>query len=179
MTERHPAFKIKMIARRYATPLSIAVFGFLGLSGSLMFFHVGKRFLQDMHGWLGVIFVIATAFHIWRNSHSFLSLIRQRQTHILFIAIAGIAAAILVSPEDEEDGAFDHLVDLATEQPLDKLAPLMGTNDAGLIERLRTGGVVISSADQSLKQIADQQDIPLPRLLAIVMRPCCRSSDNR
>jgi len=55
------------LLRKYATPLSLASFIGVGLTGLSMFFGVRGGTLRNVHEWLGAIFVAAPAPHLARN----------------------------------------------------------------------------------------------------------------
>ena len=153
-----------------ATPLSIAIFGFVGLSGFIMFCDIGKNTLMDMHGWLGVMFIVATVLHVWRNWAGFSALLTQGRTLGFLAGFCLIAVGLLVKPQDEEDAAMAGLIDHAEQTTLNNLALIYGVTGDEMVQRLRAGGVTVGSADLTLKQIELSQKQELPALLAIIAK---------
>ena len=78
------------LLNKYATILTIVLFVISGLSGVLIFFHIGNEFLMGMHEWLSVGFVIAAVLE-----------------DFLERADLGLRYGVLVVTDDIYSGPFD------------------------------------------------------------------------
>ena len=91
------------IIARYATVVTTATFLVTGVTGVLMFYHLGGPYLRTAHDWLGMAFVVAAAFHVVRNWRALVKLMRKPRTQVVLLLVALITAGCIwadaVSPK--------------------------------------------------------------------------------
>lgn len=160
--------------RRHVTAATTGIFAVVGVSGVMMFFHVGEAQVKSMHEWLGLAFVAVTAFHVWRNWPSFASMLGRRGTHVLFViallAAGGFVGASLGGGGGPRGGGnpMRQILMAAENAPLTNLAPLLGVSDQVLMRRLTQAGVPVADPSLSLRQIASRGGVEMPKLFAAV-----------
>ena len=164
------------ILRQCATPLSLVSFLAVAVTGILMLLGVRGGSLGDVHEWLGVIFVAALVLHLVRNWRGVLAMLSAQRNKIIIGATGVIAAAfILISlpfGSGGHGGGFHgpgQIVHRVAAAPIEKMAPALGLTSEEAIARLQRGGVKVEGPQQSLPEIAEEQDQELPRLLNLVL----------
>ena len=139
--------------RRHATAATAAVFVVVGLSGVLMFFHLGEAQVKELHEWLGLGFVAFAALHVWRNGAAFARLVTRPATHVA-LGVASLAAAGFMLAADGDGGGnpMGRFVRLAEQAPLSALAPVLGVSE-------------------EMRQVARDSGQPMPKLFAALTSP--------
>ncbi|MBE0531703.1 MAG: DUF4405 domain-containing protein [Rhodospirillales bacterium] len=158
--------------QRYATAATASLFLVTGVSGVLMFFHVGGKMFTSLHEWLGLLFLVAAALHLVRNGRGMIKLMKTARARVLF-GLTGVAAAAFIAASMGA-AASNPFVDLAhavEKAPIAAVAPMLGVSVEDLAVRLRGAGVDVTGADQTFAELAAGQGVALPRLLAAAVRP--------
>jgi len=63
--------------RNWATPLTVATFLFMGVTGILMFFHMDSALNKLLHEWGGWLMVIGVLAHLLLNWRPFTSYLKR------------------------------------------------------------------------------------------------------
>ncbi|WP_316979345.1 DUF4405 domain-containing protein [Shumkonia mesophila] len=161
--------------QRYATAATASLFLVTGISGLLMFFHVGGKMFTSLHEWLGLLFVAAAALHVVRNGRGMVKLMKTARGWVLF-GLTGIAAAafIMASSGSSASNPVMDLVRAVEKAPIATVAPVLGVTVEDLAVRLRGAGVDVTGADQTFAELAAGQGTSSLRLLAAAVRPAAR-----
>lgn len=185
--------------RTYATPLSLAGFGAVGISGALMFFGVRNHQLSELHEWLGIVFLLVALLHICRNWRAMLAMMAKTSSKIV-IAVLGTVAILLIGTAlltgGPGHGPGDHgpgdrgprgrglgrpiqTVEMRLGYtPIAQLAPAFGLSTSQAIGRLRQSGITVAGPGQNLTDISQKQNIPVGRLLAIIAQVTDEPEDD-
>lgn len=163
--------------RTYATPLCLAAFGAIGVSGAMMFFGLRNHQLGELHEWLGITFLVIAALHICRNWRALLAMLAKAQSKVI-VGILGTIAILLIGSTffgGGEGGGPDHgpgdmqAVEMRLSYtPLAQLAPAFGLSSSQVVARLRKGGIIVNGPGQNLTEISQKQNVPVPRLLNLI-----------
>ncbi|MBR9972258.1 DUF4405 domain-containing protein [Magnetospirillum sulfuroxidans] len=152
--------------RKHITAATAALFSVVGLSGTLIFFHLGESLLKGLHEWLGLGFVVLAGLHVWRNGPAFIKLMTKPATHAAFaLAVVAAGGFMLASGGEDSGNPMRRFVQAAENAPLSALAPVIGISEPVLVERLTQAGVPVSAMTISLKQLSDHSGMPVPALL--------------
>ena len=141
--------------RRFATPFIIAFFTISAISGVVLFFHLARGAVEEMHEWLSMVLLLAVALHLTRNWRSFAGYFTNWP-----IALAAVVAVVLAVPfvagggEGERGNAGFRLMAMVGSAPLTAVAPVLKTTPDALAANLRAKGYQVSSTGQSLMDIA-------------------------
>lgn len=165
------------ILRKYATPLSMAAFLVLGVTGVLMFLHIRNHQMGELHEWFGIAFVVIVLLHLIRNIKSLGMLIRQKRTWIVVVLIAGgglaavgasfaTAGDSLGNPRAAQAEAIARLSDA----PIATMAPALGLTSDEVIARLAHNGAPGATPDMSLNQVAKTAHTP-PQSIYLLLFP--------
>jgi Domain of unknown function (DUF4405) len=144
------------ISREWATPLTIGAFGFMSVTGVLMFFHLDRGLNKLAHEWLGWIFVVGVAAHAIVNWKSFT---RYFLANGIGRAIIGLSAIVLAGsfvslPSSGGEGPPPVLAMRAvTKAPIASVAPLTGRTAEQLIDQLSKAGIALPDANASIDSV--------------------------
>ena len=81
--------------RTWVSPFVAVSFIILSITGILMLLHVKNGGIVGLHEWIGVVFVVAGAFHLILNWSAFLSCFRSKQGAVAVIAALVISSLLL------------------------------------------------------------------------------------
>ena len=140
--------------RRWATPLTIASFLIMGVTGTLMFFHLETTLGKVVHEWAGWAMLVGVGAHLALNWRPFTTYLKRP----LAMGIMGVGTALLVMtflPLGPEGGNPMMAVVQAVEQAdMETVIALSGQElDAGLTALKEAGFEV--EAGQSIRDLAE------------------------
>lgn len=145
--------------KRHATTLTTALFLISGVSGFFLFFGIGKDIFKSMHEWLSIALLIVAGLHIWKNWLP-MTLYFKRNAIWLPLAASLSVAAFLMAPSlmgSESGGNPLYATAMAIENStVAEVAPIYNLTPEALTEYLTNNGYQVSSADQTLLDIAKQ-----------------------
>lgn len=84
------------IKREQVTPYLTVIFGVVGCSGLLMFFHVLDNYTNVVHELLGVVFFLFVFLHVFNNRKSIRNYQQKRKFLNPIVVIAAISALLVV-----------------------------------------------------------------------------------
>lgn len=162
------------ISRDWATPLTIATFALMGVTGVLMFFHLDTGFNKLAHEWLGWVMVAGVALHAVANWAAFKRhlLGSRRGQVIVALGLALTAASFVPQPARPGGGSPPQLaMRTLLDAPLQHLAPLAGQSPEALVARLRAAGYAQADVGSTLGDLAGHQREREAQLLRLVFSP--------
>jgi len=156
---------------KYATPATTATFVVVGVSGVLLFFHVGEAQLMGVHEWVGLAFIGAAVFHVTRHFKVLSNLLTKTRTRALFAATAMIAAAFILPASFQTNSAnpMKQFVGVATNAPVATVAVMVGKTPEQLTAQFAQAGLSGVVPTQSLSDIAKAHQQDMRALFRIVM----------
>ena len=138
--------------RKYATPLTIGSFVLMAVTGTLMFFHLNTTFNKVAHEYLGIVMIAAVLLHLVLNWRAFTTYFKRP----LAMGIMGIfilALGLSFIPSSQKGGRPEFgAVRMVISAPVSTLAPMLGTDTQGVIDRLAAQDVA-ATPDQSLSDL--------------------------
>lgn len=153
--------------RKYSTQATTALGIVIAVTGVMLFFHVAKGQVEEMHEWLGMAFIVVAALHVIRHRAAFMGMLNQPRMRALFAATAVIAVIFLLTAETEKKGnPFRDAGRLMTQASLTELAPVVKVPVDQLARR-----VGASDPNQSLESIARAHNTHPMRLLEQALSP--------
>lgn len=160
--------------RRYATPLSLVTGLAVSITGIMMFFGI-RGGLGDIHEWIGWAFVIASLMHILRNWRALLGMMKPWTSKVIVVVLGAALAALVVSqmPSGGHSGGHEGgpwlVVNRVSAVPITISAPTLGMTPQQVIAKLKAKGITVDDSQKSLADIAHQEEMPLPHLLALLV----------
>jgi len=144
----------RWLPRRVVTPVTASLALVIGISGGMMFFHLGEGAVKSVHEWLGMAFVLFILVHLVSNWGALSSHFRQG------VARSGAAAVILAtglflgSSASSESGGPEQVFRALQEAPMASVAALFQVDETALRDLLEERGIATDSARQSLADAA-------------------------
>jgi hypothetical protein len=159
--------------KNYATPLVVAVFLGLATSGLMMFFGLAKEEVHDLHRWIGIGFVVVAVLHIVWNWRGLTVRLRQGQAVVVIGAVVIALGALIglkqFGPEEEGRHGGGQIMAVLAHQPIASVAPALGMSADEAVARLKAKGIAVTSASQSLDDVARASHAEVPRLLGAMV----------
>ena len=163
VTERLP--------RKVITPITGALSLVIGISGVMLFFHMGEGLVKGVHEWLGIAFVVAMLVHLAMNWKAFKHHFRNPPAWVGAGAVSAISVMFLVaslSGEPHENPTRSIMQSIETASVTD-LAPVFKLSQAEMTERLNKAGVNIDTGRESLQELAGKSGVDSRRLIAALV----------
>lgn len=144
-----------MTLRSWATPLTVAAFLLISVTGILLFFHLETGLSKAAHEWLGWFLVVGVAAHLWLNWRAFTTYFK-RPAAMAIMGAGGLALVASLLVPAGEGGAVPvrQVLGSLTKAPIATLAVLAGKDEASLLASL-TADHPDATAEQSLTDLSD------------------------
>ncbi len=164
------------LLRNYATPLSLVTFLAAGVSGVMLFFDIGSHELSSLHEWLGIVFVVVLVLHLVRNWRGVLAMLSAARIKTIVTGL-GVVAVVLIAlygfggdgGRGQGFGGTRLVMSRLASAPIAKMAPALGMTSDQAIARLKGAGIAVQGPQQSLADVANKQNVELPKLLNLVL----------
>lgn len=126
--------------RKWATPLTVGSFMIMGVTGSLMFFHVDIGLNKTVHEWAGWAMLIGVGAHMLLNWRAFTTYFK-RPLAVGIMAVGAVALALSFVPMGGEGGnpAF-RVVNAMNSATVESVVALSGQPMAEAIAHLGEAG---------------------------------------
>lgn len=140
--------------RKYATPLTIGSFVLMSVTGMLMFFHLNSTFNKVAHEYLGLVMIAAVALHVILNWRAF-ALYFKRPLAVGIMGAFVLALGLSFIPSSQQGGRPEFgAVRMVISTPVSSLAPMLGTDTQGVIDRLAAQDIT-ATPNQSLSDLTN------------------------
>lgn len=162
---------MKAALSRHATPLTTGLFIVSTVSGVALFFHLGSNLFHSMHEWLSMLLILPFALHLWKNWGAFAGYLRRKQLWLplLLSLLAALAFAFAAASDSRGGNPAFKLSNVAMDAPISQLAPLLRSEPDALLARLRSKGLQVQSANDSVKAIAGSNHREPMAVLAVLL----------
>lgn len=163
-------FKNSNNIRQWATPFTLGAFALTALTGILLFFKINLGLIKPAHEWLSWLLVIGTVFHLlvnWRPPVRYFT--QPLGRGILFVFFLLICASLLPL-----DGGEKHrhpstvIAEALLQAPLSTVAQVAKLKPDETIEILRAQGVFLARSEQTLQEIAADNNRRAMDILAMI-----------
>lgn len=161
---------------KHSTPALTAIFPVMGVTGLMMFFHVGQQAVEDLHGWFGLGMIVAASLHLARNWAAVRGYARAGAAlKIAFAgAIIGVIGFLTAGQFEGEEGGRGgpQAIFAALERsPVRELAPLFDETPEAMEARLLAAGLRGVSVEASPRDIASASGREVREVLGLVTGP--------
>ena len=172
---------MKSALQRYATPLVVAIFLGLAFTGLTMFWEVIPRSVLILHEYLGLTFVVAAGLHLTRNWRSFLIHLRSTRGKITLGVLSSTAAVLVVffCYQPDTTAGPPGLVIRLSGTSVAALAPALRMTPDELTAKIRDAGFTVTSADQTIGQIARSKGTFSSTLFNAILPPRGQQNQKR
>lgn len=145
---------LNLFPRRMITPLTASLSLVVGISGVMMFFHLGEGLVKSAHEWLGMAFVLTMMLHLLSNWSALSNHFRHGIARAGVIAIVLSTGIFMGAGASSGSGGPEMVFRALQEAPVATVAALFQVDPVVLRKELEKGGVVTDSAEQSLADAA-------------------------
>ncbi len=143
------------IKREWTTPITAGAFLLMAVTGLLLFFHAAPELAEEMHEWLGLVFLTAVLLHMATNFSSFKRYFSQRKAQVILGAFAVLLLVSVVpfAEEGEEGPPFAAPIRMLAKAPIAEVAQIAKTSPEQMLAKLKQEGLAAQSAQQSLSEL--------------------------
>lgn len=141
--------------RKWSTPLTIGTFLFTGVSGVLLFFHLGEGLVKEAHEWIGIAFILGALLHVktnWAPFKRYFSLGLPRA--VMASVLAGSLVFMVASGHEEGGNPMIAAIKTLEKAPLSMVAQLQSRDADELHMLLEAEGFQVADNTTSLQTIA-------------------------
>ena len=160
--------------RKFVTTGVGFTFVVVGSTGILFQFFFKNPTLLSIHGWIGTAMVAAAAVHIFQNWKPLRKHLQDRRVFALLVpivlTITGIAFASFGEHRDDRGGNPREMMHKLSQASARDLAKVFGKDVETVIDSMNGDGVHVTSPDQTLMQVAEQNKMPPDNLLNYFVR---------
>lgn len=155
--------------RNWSTPLTIGTFLFTGVSGVMLFLHLGEGVVKEAHEWIGIAFIVGALLHVtnhWKPFKRYFSLALPRA--VMASVLAGSLAFMLVSGNGESGNPMITAIKSIENAPLSLVAQLQSRDTEELHRLLEAQGIEVSESSATLHTIASDNGKSGRELIALL-----------
>ena len=160
------------LPRRFVTPITGVLSLVIGISGVMLFFHLGEGLVKGVHEWLGVAFAAVMLAHLALNWNAFKQYFKRPAAWVATAVVTTITAVFLVTSMSMSGSHENpmHLIERSIETTaISDLAPLFKLSQSEMIQKLGKAGVKIETGRETLRELASSSGTAPRRLLATLM----------
>ncbi|WP_370673818.1 DUF4405 domain-containing protein [Pleomorphomonas sp. PLEO] len=146
----------KDVLMRYATPLTTWLFLISLVSGIALFLGVGNQYFREMHEILSMFLIVPFGLHVWRNWRTLLSYFRRSAMWVSTVVCLVAAGAFAYEGAGASAGGNPRMAAFGAlnNASMTALAALARTDEATVTARLKTIGVDVTSAEDTVASLA-------------------------
>jgi membrane protease YdiL (CAAX protease family) len=141
----------------WATSLTALVFLVVGISGVMLFFHLGEQYVKNLHEYLGVLFVFAAFFHLFFNWKPMKRYFTKRAFQIGLVGTI-LVSALFVLNSSSSHSSKGALANLLLQAPLQTSSSVFHTDAKSAIESLKSANIDAREQD-TIVSIAKRNQI--------------------
>ena len=155
--------------KKYATAATIGLFAIVGISGVLIFFHIGNGLLMGAHEWLGLAFVAASGLHVARNWKGFSKAVKAKSGKTALALTAFATTAFILASTQSGGNPMKEFVMASAQAPLPQVAQVLNVSLDDLIADLKTRGFMVIDPTNSPAQIAKTSGREVPEVFKVIV----------
>lgn len=157
--------------RKIVTPITGVLALVIGVSGVMLFFHLGEGLVKEAHEWLGVAFAVVMLVHLALNWKAFKHHFRKPAAWVGSGIVSAISVMFLVaslSSASHENPTRSIMRSIETTAVSD-LAPVFKISQSEMVQRFGRAGVEIETGRETLQELAGKSGVDSHRLVAALV----------
>lgn len=157
--------------RQWATPLTVGSFLIMGVTGTLMFFHLDSGLNKVVHEWAGWVMIAGVAAHLVLNWRALMGYFR-RPVPVVIMTLSAAALGMSFITTDTATGGNPLLLVMGAveEAPLSDVAVLAGQPLTDMLARLQEIGFAATS-EMSIAEMAHGDRSISAQVLTAIFAP--------
>lgn len=170
MSSHNQLFVLNYLPRKFVTPITGVLSLVIGISGVMLFFHLGAGMVKGVHEWLGIAFAVIMLVHLALNWNAFKQHFKRPAAWAATGVITTITAVFLVTSVSGPHENPMHSIEISIETTaISDLAPLFKLSQSEMVQRLGEVGVKIETGRETLRELASNSGTAPRRLLATLI----------
>lgn len=158
-------------SRKIVTPVTGVLSLVIGISGVMLFFHLGEGLVKGVHEWLGIVFAVVMLLHLALNWKAFKHHFRRPAAWVGSGIVSAISVMFLVSslsgtPHENPTRSIMRSIETAA---VSDLAPVFKISQSEMIASLGQAGVEIETGQETMQELAGKSGVDLRRLIAALV----------
>jgi hypothetical protein len=156
-------------SRKWSTPLTIGTFLFTGVSGLMLFFHLGEGLIKEAHEWIGIAFVLGALLHVkvnWAPFKRYFNLALPRA--VMASVLAGSLIFMVTTGHEEGGNPMISAIKTIEAAPLSLVAQLQSRDAEELHLMLEAKGFQVNNTSDTLATIANDNGKSERELIALL-----------
>lgn len=158
----------KLSRRTLATSLTAFAFLVVGSSGVLMYFHLLKEYVGDLHEIVGLFFVAVVAFHLFYNFKSLKSYFHTKIFKGSALLLGTVALAFILNTSGEGNPKKS-IIEAVLNAPLQSSLQVLNQDMEDVKSKFAAKGIVISEND-TIAEIAKKQKTSPFDMINVIMQ---------
>lgn len=142
--------------RPVITPVVGALALVIGITGVMLFFHLGEGLVKGMHEWLGLLFAAVMLIHMLSNWNALINYFNKRVARVGMLLVLLVSGLFLGGSALSERPGQDVVFKAIGTAPVATLAQLFQVDETQLLLTLKGRGVVISEGSETLQASAEK-----------------------
>ncbi|MFD2172666.1 DUF4405 domain-containing protein [Rhodobacter lacus] len=160
------------VLSRYATPFITGLFLVSLVSGVALFFHVGQASFHEMHEVLSMVLIAPFVLHAWKNWRSIANYLKRAPMWIGLAVSLAVAVPFAIPSGGGRSGPPQFALAMKVMQgSVTDVAPIFGTDGAGLAAKLTAAGFTVADPSESLTAVAEGSGASVEALAAALVAP--------
>ncbi len=157
-----------MLQSKYSTPITIATFAVVAITGVMMFFHFKPGGTVAVHEWVGMLFVVGAFLHMATHNKSLVGHFKRRASMVLIVLLVAIGGVAVVLIKDEKS-PVKKVFSAIEAAPISKVAPVIGKEPAQIISKLNAAGITVNGDAESIAEISKREHKNPKELFTIIL----------
>lgn len=154
--------------RKWATPLIIASFIVSASTGLMIFFHFEPGLVKPVHEWTSWLLVAGAVLHTVANGKAFAGYLRHARG-LGFVVTAVLVSVLSLYPwVEKKENPMRKAMVMIESAPLTSVSGITGSSSDELVARLEAKGLRVRDANDSIREIAEQNGREPRALVGIV-----------
>lgn len=158
-------------SRKYISTAVAFSFVAVGLTGVCFQFFFKNHFLEEIHGWLGVVMVAAAIVHTVLNWKALRGYLRDWRVYISLVPVALIVVFLMFGQESANKGMNPREVFTKLSQAsAEDLAHTFGKDVDDVFDLMTSNGIQTGGKDESVQQLAERNQEQPQALLSYFIK---------
>lgn len=160
ISQNKKGYKLKTL-KTYATSLTALIFLVIGVSGVMLFFHLGESYVKELHEILGLAFVAVVLLHVVANW----TLMQKYFTKKVFLTLGVVVAVVSAGFVYQGTGKSGvnpkmYIIKTAINKPFSQVAEFLDVDKTTSINALKEKGYKINMAKTIAKNAKENKVSP-------------------
>ncbi|MDD3342735.1 MAG: DUF4405 domain-containing protein [Sulfurospirillaceae bacterium] len=162
-----------IFSRNILSAILASFFIFVAITGVLMFVGIRLAFVEPLHIWLGLAFIVVSGLHLMKNWKTFSSYFAKKTTVLSMVSVGIIASLFIVVPmllpHSSEVNPKQKIFTTVMNAPLSEVARFFNLDEEMMMKQLQDGSGIETIQKQSIAQIAQSNHKKSDEILQLVL----------